>query len=249
MHLTTKTLLSFLFSISITACTVVVETPPPNYAASVIKQDEGWTKNWWLSRHQEKLEQAKAKNSQVEVVLIGDSITHGWENTGAKVFDQYFDEKKTINLGFSGDRTEHLLWRIDHGAFDHLNPKLTILMIGTNNTGHRMDPAAHVAEGINKIVSEIKTRMPESNVLLLAIFPRHISPNNEMRKRNDEINSQISSFADDERVFYLNVNALFVDEQQEILTNIMPDLLHPNEQGYQLWAQAMQPRIKQLLNK
>ena len=218
----------------------------PIYSLTPVEQTADWAVQWWKPRHQEKLE--AAKKSDVELLMLGDSITHGWENGGLPVWNKYFKNSKAFNLGFSGDRTEHVLWRIENGAFDNLSPKLTVLMIGTNNTGHRMDPAEHTAEGIKKIVSEIRSRMPESKVLLLGIFPRNLSPFNDMRKRNDHINKLISQLDDGKHIYYLNINQIFLDDKGQVKAELMPDLLHPNQQGYQVWAEVMAPRIKQLMD-
>lgn len=205
-----------------------------------------YAKKWWDKRHNVKLQQAKERD--IELLMIGDSITHSWEKKGAEVWQQYYQPRKAFNLGFSGDRTEHVLWRLQNGALDNLSPKLTVLMIGTNNTGHRMDPAQQTAGGIQSMLNEIRGRLPESKVLLLAIFPRHESPYNEMRLRNDEINRLIAEFADGEHIYYLNVNHVFLDAEGKLKQELMPDLLHPNALGYQAWAQAMEPTIRQLMH-
>ncbi len=245
MKIIKKLILLPLCSVLLISCTVTVETPPPVHTVTPVQQDGKWAKKWWLPRHKQKLQEAKTK--QVELIMLGDSITHGWENVGNKVWQQNFNDSNTLNLGFSGDRTEHVLWRLQNGAVDNVNPKLTVLMIGTNNTGQRMDPAAHTAQGIKAIVDELQKRLPESKLLLLAVFPRHLSPNNEMRKRNDEISLLAEKLADQQNIFFLNVNQAFLDEQGNLLPKLMPDLLHPNAKGYKLWADAMMPTIERLM--
>lgn len=159
---------------------------PPKLTDVPVEQE---SRDWWRPRHDEKIEQAK--DARIDLVFIGDSITHGWENRGAEVWQEFYQDRNAFNLGFSGDRTEHVLWRLQNGAIAGMAPKLAILMIGTNNTGQRMDPAVYTAEGIERIVSQLRERMPDTRVLILGIFPRHMSPHNEMRKRNDEINRLI----------------------------------------------------------
>jgi beta-glucosidase len=220
---------------------------PPNFAVVPVEQDASWAVEWWRDRHEEKLE--AAKQAEIDLLFLGDSITHSWETEGAAVWDEYYQDRKAFNLGFSGDRTEHVLWRLENGAVDGMSPRLAVLMIGTNNTGHRMDPAAYTAEGIERIVSELRKRLPETKILLLGIFPRHVSPQNAMRKRNAEINRLISALADGETVSYLDIGPAFLRDDATLREELMPDLLHPNAAGYRVWAEAMEPAIKSLLQE
>ena len=211
-------------------------------------QTAEWAIKWWMPRHEEKLAE-KESMKQVDLLFVGDSITHSWENGGKAVFDKYYKPRNTLNIGFSGDRTEQVLWRFQHGEIDNINPKLAVLMIGTNNTGHRMDPADQTALGIQFILSDLKSRLPETKILLLGIFPRDENAQGKHRVRNDEINELIKTFADDERVFWLDIADKFLDDEGNLPKDIMPDLLHPNAQGYEIWAQAMEPTIKKLMGE
>lgn len=208
---------------------------------------EEWAVEWWMPRHEAKL--AEEGREDAQLLLIGDSITHGWEDAGKNVWNEYYSDYGTYNLGYGGDRTENVLWRLQHGEVDGINPELAILMIGTNNTGHRQDPPECTAKGIEMILGELRERLPETEVLLLAIFPREASPDGELRQLNNEINKRIAQFAEGERVHFLNINDTFLDEQGILSEEIMPDLLHPNEYGYQLWAEAMQPTIEKLIEE
>ena len=209
-------------------------------------QTAQWAVKWWMPRHQEKLAE-KEKMEQVDLLFVGDSITHGWENGGKPVFDEYYKDRNTLNIGFSGDRTEHVLWRFQHGAIDGIKPKLAVVMIGTNNTGHRMDPAEETALGVQFILSELKQRLPETKVLLLGIFPRDADSNGKHRVRNDEINAMIKDFADEKRVHFLDIGDKFLESDGVLPKSIMNDLLHPNKKGYEIWAQAMEPMIEKLM--
>jgi beta-glucosidase len=200
---------------------------------------------WWRDRHDEKI--AGAKGTEVDLVFVGDSITHAWENEGEEVWQEYYRNRNAFNLGFSGDRTEHVLWRIENGALDGMKPTLAVLMIGTNNTGHRMDPATYTADGIERIVIDIRKRLPETRVLVLGIFPRHVSPYNEMRKRNEEVNRLISALDNSTTVHYLDISRAFLNNDGTLREELMPDLLHPNSAGYRVWAEAMEPAVKRLL--
>ena len=218
---------------------------PAKYSTRPVQQDAVWAVAWWKDRHNEKF--ARAREMDIDLVMLGDSITHGWENVGVEEWQAHYVRRKAFNLGFSGDRTEHVLWRLQNGAVDGMQPKLVVLMIGTNNTGHRMDPAAHTAEGITLIVDELRERLPAAKILLLAIFPRHISPYNDMRKRNEDINRLIARLDDGDVIHFLDVNHVFLDEDATIRADLMPDLLHPNAAGYEAWADAMEATIDRLM--
>lgn len=236
-------------SLALFAMTICAAQPaggkPPNFAIQPVEQDANWAAGWWRERHEEKIE--LARTSQVDLLMLGDSITQGWEGPGTEVWQQYYGDRNAFNLGFGGDRTEHVLWRLQHGAVDNMQPKLVVLMIGTNNTGHRMDPADYTAEGIAMIVDELRERLPKAKILLLAIFPHHASPYNDMRQRDEEINQRIAALADGETVHYLNINHVFLDEDGTLPRELMPDLLHPNAAGYALWAEAMEPMLSKLV--
>lgn len=219
----------------------------PNFATVAVAQDAAWTRDWWHKRHQQKIQEAKKQD--VDLVFIGDSITHSWENDGAVVWRKFYWKRKALNLGFSGDRTEHVLWRLQNGALDDVSPSLVVLMIGTNNTGHRMDPAEYTAAGIERIVAELRARVPDAQVLVLGVFPRHLSPHNDMRQRNQAINERIAGLSDGEYVHYLDIGASFMRADGTLRADLMPDLLHLNRAGYGVWAEAMEPTVQRLLAK
>ncbi|HEV8692009.1 MAG TPA: putative glycoside hydrolase, partial [Ideonella sp.] len=107
-----------------------------------VVQNEWWALDWWMPRHEAKLAEKRqllAAGTPPEVVFIGDSITEHWESAGREVWQRHYAKYHALNLGFGGDRTENLLWRLQHGEIDGLAPKVTVLMIGTNNTGHRAE--------------------------------------------------------------------------------------------------------------
>lgn len=199
---------------------------------------------WWRTRHEARVAEARARNH--DLIFIGDSITQGWETKAKSVWEAYYGHRNAFNLGFSGDRTEHVLWRLDHGELDGQTPKLVVIMLGTNNTGHRKDPPEHTAEGIRLILERLRNRMPEAKVLLLAVFPREERPDGELRRLNDRLNELLQSMADGQRVVFLDINRELLQPDGTLSRDIMPDLLHPNEQGYRIWARAMEPTLARL---
>jgi enterochelin esterase family protein len=224
------------------------EAKPAPLAITPGVQTEDWAVEWWMPRHEQKLIE-KDEMKKVDLLLVGDSITHAWDQkAGATTFEEFYKKRNTLNIGFSGDRTEHVLWRLQNGAVDGINPKLAVVMIGTNNSGHRMDPADETALGIQFILAELRNRLPETKVLLLAIFPRQ-DADGKHRKRNDEINERICKFADDQNVFFLDIGDKFLDENGKLTKDVMPDLLHPNAAAYRTWAEAMEPMVKKLMGE
>jgi len=209
--------------------------------------NESWSLNWWLPRHEQKLRQIK-ENSKVDLVFIGDSITHGWEKDGFNVWQKYYAKRNPLDLGFSGDRTENVLWRLQHGEVDGIHPKVAVLMFGTNNTGHRLEDPNTTAMGIKRNIDELQQRLPDTKILLLAIFPRDEQPDAQMRQINNRVNQIIAGYADNKKIFFLDINKHFLDDKGVLHKEIMPDLLHPNEKGYEIWANAMEPTLKRLLS-
>ncbi len=211
-------------------------------------QTAEWSIKWWMPRHEEKLA-LKDKMSKVDLVFLGDSITHAFDKKGKEVWKNYYAKRNALNIGFSGDRTENVLWRLNHGAVDGIDPKALVLMIGTNNTGHRQDKPEDIAEGIKAILNTLEKRLPDTKVLLLAIFPRSVTKDDPLRKINDATNNIIKNYHDGKRVHYLDINHLFLDENGVLSKQIMKDLLHPNKEQYKVWAEAIEPSIKQLMNE
>jgi len=202
---------------------------------------------WWEERHQQKVKQAKEDGANAQLVFVGDSITHSWENAGKAHYEKHFAKFKPLNLGFSGDHTSHVLWRIKNGEWpESVKPKVAVVMIGTNNTGHQQgQPAAETADGIKMIIDDIHDRSPDTQIVLHPIFPRGATPDNRLRKLNDEINTIIAEMGDREYVHILDLAPLFLDEDGNLPKDIMPDLLHPKDEGYRIWAEALTPKLKE----
>jgi lysophospholipase L1-like esterase len=211
-------------------------------------QTAEWAKAWWMPRHEEKLKE-KEKMGTVDLLWIGDSITHGWEGGGKATWEKYYTKRKPLNIGFSGDRTENVLWRLNNGAVDGIAPKVTVIMIGTNNAGHRQDSSEDIAAGISEIIKTLRQKLPETKIVLLAIFPRGADNEDALRKLNNGANEIIKGFAKDNEVYFVDINASFLDAQGKLPKEIMPDLLHPNEEGYRLWAEALEPTLVKLMGE
>ncbi len=199
----------------------------------------------WLKRHESFNERVKKGN--VDLLMIGDSITAGWEGNGQKVWEEFYAKRNAVNLGIGGDRTQHVLWRLEHGNLDGIQPKAAVLMIGTNNAGS--NTSEQIAEGIKAIVDKLKEKVPETKILILAVFPRGTNKDDARRKVNDGTNALIAKLADDKQVFFLDIGPKFVAEDGVISKEVMYDLLHLTEKGYRIWAEAIEPKLAILLGE
>lgn len=200
----------------------------------------------WLPRHNEKVKLAKKGN--VDLVFIGDSITHGFEKKGKAVWDQYYAKRNALNLGFGGDRTEHVLWRLDHGEIEGIAPKLAIVMIGTNNTRNKSKPE-QIAAGVQAICTKLRSKLPDTRILLLAIFPRGPKPTDPLRLNNEAANKLIAKISDDKQIFFLDINSQLLTETGMLTREIMGDFLHPTPKGYEIWGKAIEPTVAKLMGE
>jgi lysophospholipase L1-like esterase len=218
------------------------ETAPA--AITALTPAERLEQDWWKTRHEEK--KSLAAQGGHQLVFIGDSITQGWEGHGKATWDKYYAHRKSLNLGYSGDRTEHVLWRLTHDELKNVNPSLFVVMIGTNNTGHRPETPSQTAEGIQAILKLLQNYSPSSKILLLSIFPRDEKPDGKLRLQNDAINAQIKAFADGDKIHWLDMSPAFLAADGTLPKEIMPDFLHPQALGYEKWALAMESEIARL---
>ncbi len=206
-----------------------------------VPRDKGWMK-----RHEGFVE--IAKKGDVDVLLLGDSITDAWRQKGAEpTFKKYFVPLKTANFGIGGDRTEHVLWRIQNGELEGITPKVVMLMIGTNNSGS--NSSEQIAEGITEIVKELQKRTPTTKILLLGVFPRAPKADHPVRAKIAKINEIVSKLDDGKRVKYLDIGKKFLQDDGELTKEIMPDFLHLSQKGYEIWGDAVIPTIHAMLGR
>lgn len=218
----------------------VAQEGKPNDAVVPVPRDGGWMK-----RHESFNERVKKGN--VDLIFIGDSITQGWEGAGKKAWEEFYGKRNAVNLGIGGDRTQHVLWRLENGNIEGIKPKLAVLMIGTNNSNS--NNSDQIAAGVKAIVEKLRKELPETKVLVLGIFPRGADKNDAKRKVNEGANEQIKKLADDKHVFYLDIGPKFLAEDGTLSKEVMPDLLHLNEKSYRTWAESIEPKVKELLGE
>jgi beta-glucosidase len=195
----------------------------------------------------------------VDILLIGDSITHGW-NRYPQVLKNTFGTWQVVNLGHPADKTENIIWRLTNHQFDQISPRVAMVLAGTNNTNNDEYSIEEIAGGVEAIVELLRVKLPDTKILLLGIFPRG-SPDqrsslkggltgavmNPQWEKVDRINRIVETYADGEDIVYLNINSSFLDGDGTLPITVMPDLLHPNERGYELWGNAIKPVIGELM--
>jgi lysophospholipase L1-like esterase len=195
-----------------------------------------------------------AQKGDIGVVFLGDSITEAWGGPGKEVWKQRYEGRKAVNFGIGGDRTQHVIWRVENGNLEGLAkpkegrpPRLVVLMIGTNNTGS--DSAEEIAAGIGAVVKAVRKKLPGTPVLLLGVFPRGEKVDDPLRSKIADINSRISLLDDGEKVVYLDIGEKFVGEGGAISKEIMPDSLHLSPKGYEIWGEAIQATMARMLSE
>jgi beta-glucosidase len=187
----------------------------------------------------------EAQASLHAVVFLGDSLTQKWDRS---VWDQNFARLRPLNAGVNGDRTENLLWRIEHGNVDGQRPNLLVLLIGTSDIG-RNRPAPAIAQGVREMLVALRSRLPEARILLLGVLPRSESPASHRRRQVTEVNQLIRSCADHQNIFYANVGDALLDTTGRLSRQVSPDGVHLSERGYALLTNRLEQELGRLLPK
>ena len=215
---------------------------PADVAAPKIGED-GQPQKGFTDRHTQFVQRAKQGN--VNVLFLGDSITAGWNGAGREVWRDKIEPLKPANFGIGGDRTQHVLWRITNGELDGISPKLAVLMIGTNNSGD--NTAEQIAAGVEKIVRTLREKLPQTKVLVLGIFPRGDGPQDPKRLKVFQANEIVARLADGKNIHYLDIGKAFLTPDGLLTKEVSNDTVHLTGKGYQIWADAMLPKVKELM--
>lgn len=233
---------------------------PSNSAIVPVSKLENDSYDWW-QRHTDVLSIKDSINP--EIVLIGNSITHFWGGepklkyaddipripNGPKSWDSLFGNYRVLNLGFGWDRTQNVLWRLDHGELDGLHPRTVIINIGTNNTSQtpnaRMNNASEIVEGIRAICTRVRSKVPGAKIILMAVFPREESPAHPRRILINEINKQLEVFGKEQKITFVNMETKMITPDGILTREIAGDFCHPTEKGYQIWADGIRSLISE----
>ena len=206
---------------------------------------------WW-GRGRPELKRAEIVDGpkEYDIVFVGDSITHRWEQVpgcpdGSPVLEEMRKTYSILDIGYGGDQTQDVIWRLLNGELEGYRTRLFMVMIGTNNRGR----PENIAAGVKRILSILREKHPEAKVLLLPIFPRGATPQDEHRLRNERVNAIIKGYADGKDVLWHDFNAKFLQPDGSISKDVMPDFLHPNKKGYEIWRDAVMPMFRSILGK
>lgn len=247
-----KLIASLFFVLIFAIFTMAQQTPQP-----ADKPFPRADKNSQLA-HTQLLE--KAKKGGIDVYFLGDSITRRW-GTSDKQYSAFYENWRQNffgwnagNFGWGGDTTQNILWRLDNGELDGVNPKIIVLLAGTNNIGNKTPEnetaaeakASDVTKGIKAILDACRQKAPAAKIVLMGIFPRN--DNMAVMPIINKINKNIAKFADGKKIRFLNINKKMAGKDDKLIAGMtVPDGLHLDLKGYQTWADALKPIFKKLL--
>ena len=236
----------FILVLLVSAASFAQNAEPRKNPAIVPVKHEG-------KRTEDVMQRGSENPGPCDIAFIGDSITQGWEGNGKNVWAKFYGGRKCLNFGVGGDRTEHVLWRFEQGQLNGIKPKAAVLMIGTNNSNKNKDGTeayseAEILEGVKAIVQQLRERTPETKVLVLGIFPRGATFSTQ-RGKLLQINQALAKLADGKMIHYLDFGSQLIEADGSISKTLMPDYLHLSEAGYEIWANAIEAKLKELLGE
>lgn len=249
----------YLLSILTGFCSVAKASVPPGANPASIPTDRNG-EQWWATRHEALLERVRT-HPDTQLLLIGDSITQNYEKTNPPdenfqpTWNEFYEPRKALNLGFSGDTTANVLWRLNHGELNGLHPKAVVLLIGTNNTGRENETAEQTEGGIDAVIAHIELGLPQTNILLLGILPSGVSESKT--KRDLEVNRYLAAcYGENPRVTYLDIGSIFY-KNGALNKAIYYDprlpqhqgALHPDTKGQRMMAEAIEPTLAKLMDE
>lgn len=197
---------------------------------------------WWRGNCARILSDIKKMDGKVDVAFVGDSITARWR--GGENWAKHWGAYRAVNMGIGGDQTQHVLWRLQNSQLDGYKAKVFVVMIGTNNMWSKNPESAHAAAGVKAVLDLIKAKQPQARILLMSILPTGEKPNPGREKRM-AVNELISKFAGGS-VEYMDISAKYLQPDGTISKEVMHDFLHLAPKGYDIWAEAIQEKVKEL---
>ncbi len=225
----------------------------PTKPSPVRSNTSGANNNGWITRHNAFV--ATAKKGNIDLYMEGDSITDFWQSRFRGNWNKNLGPWKPGDFGISGDRTQNVLYRLANGELDNVNPKVIVLLIGTNNLAQNavygINSVDDTVKGVQAVLAALKTKAPDAKILLIAIMPRNDPPPKappDIWANICKVNDQLAKLDDGKSLRFLNFNDKLADKNGKLLPGVMgSDNLHPSEKGYQIWADAMNPILIQWL--
>ncbi len=214
---------------------------------------------WWRARHEAKLRE-KRERGRIDLVFLGDSITQQYEHAGPPefldyrpVWERFYGHRHALNLGFIGDATSHLLWRIDNGEVADITPRAAVVLIGANNFGRLHWPASETVQGVEAVVAAARARMPDTHLIVASILPSDrgawVAENTVAANR-----ALATRLAGAERMRFVDLTGVFTtDGRIDLAAFADPKLpaprpaLHPDAAGQARMAAALEPALAPLL--
>lgn len=244
MTLMTSLLLGSLASSVWAGCPVPVPSDPETpWTPSPRREDYSWmSRVEWCERFQKHLQDPARVGAQL--VFMGDSITQGWTEVAPEIWSQAFAHLKPLRLGIGGDRTQNLLWRVEQGELNGLNPRVLVLLIGINNLNAGDTPDA-TAQGIRTVLDRVQEKLPAAKILILGLLPSGPAPDDPLRSRIQETNEKLKSLQAPQ-VYYADIGLDFLRDDASLNAELMPDFLHPGPAGYKVFARALLPHLATL---
>ena len=190
---------------------------------------------------------ARARQGNVDLIFLGDSITQAWETIGIDEWIKRYEPRHAMNAGCSADRTQHMLWRLDHGNIENLTPKLVVLLIGTNNLGH--NPPAAISRGIKAIVEKLRTKLPSTKILIMGVFPRGKLADDPLRAQTTAVNAHTGNFDDGDMVHFLDIGDPLLTPDGMLNSELVFDGIHLSSNGYEVWGSAIESKVAELLDE
>ncbi len=218
---------------------------PPAIVSPWTASPRPWDQRYWFAQHRAFV--ARARRGGIDVIFLGDSIVELFPIAGRDVWERRIAPLGTVvDFGIGGDRTQFVLWRVQHGELENSGARVVVLMIGTNNLDTA--PPQSIARGVAAVVGAIRAKLPNAVVVLNALLPRGRS-DDPARAQLAAVNARIAALADGKHVRWLDAGAGFVDASGTIAPALMPDLLHPSARGYERYATALRPVLLETLAK
>jgi len=252
-----KSIRSVFLVLSVFVLLAVTTRIPAQVHPAAVPTDR-LNEKWWAERHAQILEEVKA-HPDAQLLLIGDSITNNYDKSKLPdenfqpTWQEFYEPRGALNLGFSGDTTANVLWRLGHGEVEGLHPKVVVLLIGTVNTAHANQSAGETEVGIDAVIADLERRLPETHILLLGILPSDLSAGKTDSDR--AINQYLAvAYAETPRVTYLDIGSIFY--KNGLLNDAIfydprlpghPGPLHPDTIGQRMMAEAIEPTLSKLM--